>query len=102
MKASAKLLKKLIAKIRSGEPMDTREQTDLYNQITNVFNPDLVDTSQVDPSQTMPLKRSRQQGEGSSRMVQQQSSGDGTPSDEGQPKAPKRKNRKFSRSGRGK
>ncbi|XP_026398529.1 pentatricopeptide repeat-containing protein At1g62680, mitochondrial-like [Papaver somniferum] len=97
VKASAKLLKKLMEKIRSGEPMDTREQTDLYNQITNVFNPDLVDTSQVDPSQTMSLKRSRQQGEGSSRMVQQQSSGDDTPSDEGRPKAPKRKSRKVSR-----
>ncbi|RZC63893.1 hypothetical protein C5167_025710 [Papaver somniferum] len=102
VKASAKLLKKMMAKIRSRESMDTREQTDLYNQITNIFNPNLVDTSQVDPSQTMPSKRSRREGEGSSRMVQQQSSGDDTPSDEGRPKAPKRKSRKVSRSSRGK
>ncbi|XP_026458390.1 uncharacterized protein LOC113358885 [Papaver somniferum] len=102
VKAGAKLLKKMMAKIRSGELMDTRQQTDLYNQWTNVFNPDLVDTSQVDPSQTMPSKRSQREGEGSSRMVQQQSSGDDTPSDEGRPIAPKRKSRKVSRSGRDK
>lgn len=99
VKASAKLLKKMMAKIRSGEPMDTRQQTDLYNQWTNVFDPNLVDTSQVDPSQTMASKRSRREGEGSSRMVQQQSSGDDTPSDEGRPIAPKRKSRKVSRRG---
>ncbi|XP_026452245.1 uncharacterized protein LOC113352663 [Papaver somniferum] len=102
VKASAKLLKKMMAKIRSGEPMDTRQQTDLYNQWTNVFNPNLVDTSQVDPRHTMTLKRSRRQGEDSSRMVEKQSSGDDTPSDDGRPQAPKRKIRKVSRSGRGK
>lgn len=85
----------MMAKIRSGEPMNTRKQTDLYNQWTNVFSANIVD-----PSQTIPVKRGLREGEGSSRMVEQQSSGDDTPSDEGQAKAPKRKTRKVSRNGR--
>ncbi|XP_026445582.1 uncharacterized protein LOC113346236 [Papaver somniferum] len=47
VKSGAKLMKKLMAKIRTGDPMDTREQTNLYNQMTMVFSPNNVDPMSV-------------------------------------------------------
>ncbi|RZC93425.1 hypothetical protein C5167_026040 [Papaver somniferum] len=73
----SKLLKKWMNKIKSGEPMETKEQTAYYKQWEG-----LITKRMVDPSRSKKLKRGRQPEEGSNRVVDETGGGDETPSDE--------------------
>ncbi|XP_026453653.1 heat stress transcription factor B-2a-like [Papaver somniferum] len=66
-----------MAKIKSGEPMETKEQNAYYKQWEG-----LITKRMVDPSRSKQLKRGRQPGEGSSRAVDENGGGDETTSDE--------------------
>ncbi|RZC79147.1 hypothetical protein C5167_003379 [Papaver somniferum] len=72
-----KLVKKWMAKIKSGEPMETKEQIAYYKQWEG-----LITNRMVEPNRSKQLKRGRQPGEGSSRAVDETGGGDETPSDE--------------------
>ncbi|XP_026445453.1 uncharacterized protein LOC113346073 [Papaver somniferum] len=72
----SKLLKKWMAKIKSEESMLTKEQTVYYKQWEG-----LITKRMVEPSRSKQLKRGRQRGEGSSRVVDEIGGGDETPSD---------------------
>ncbi|RZC61143.1 hypothetical protein C5167_022906 [Papaver somniferum] len=73
----SKLLKQWMTKIKTGEPMDSKEQTAYYKQWEG-----LITKRMMEPSRCKKLKRGRQQGEGSSRAVDETGGGDETPSDE--------------------